>query len=473
MDLELTGDVGLRRPELARVPEHATHRVGGAELDLRGVLGAGDGAVPGPQPDRQVAADERAAARRRAAAPRPVRGGRSRLSVTVMSSPAVGRGRAGGRRCSPRRSRPGSTPGRSATSGRRPRRSRGSTRSSRAARKRVVPLPQRLGVVLPEGEVAATRSVVWSRVTSSITSTDGRKPPGKMYLLIQVNWPRVASIRSCGIVIAWMPTLPPGASTWSMVEKYDGQYSAPTASIISTETHRVVLPTGVLGRGPRGSRRSRCRPGRTTPAVGDPLTGQLELLGRERDRVDVGAAAGGADRELAPAGADLEHPGALADAGDVEQPLDLAHLRLRQVGRVGRGRQLRARRTRRTRRAPRSSSASGRGTAGTGRWRGRSGGRSARATGSRRAGGSGGAWPPRTPGRAAAAAGPGWPSRRPARSGSRRGRRARRCPRRRSCTPRRSRSGRRGRCGRRTPRGGGSASPARRGRAPRGDPARW
>ena len=40
---------------------------------------------------------------------------------------------------------------------------------------------------------------------------------------------------------------------------------------------------------------------------------------------------GGADRELAPAGADLEDPGALADAGLVEQPLDLAGLGLEQV----------------------------------------------------------------------------------------------------------------------------------------------
>ena len=57
--------------------------------------------------------------------------------------------------------------------------------------------------------------------------------------------------------------------------------------------------------------------------------------------MDVGAAAGGADRELAPAGADLEHPGALADAGLVEQPLDLARLRLGErlaVAALGRAR---------------------------------------------------------------------------------------------------------------------------------------
>ena len=73
-------------------------------------------------------------------------------------------------------------------------------------------------------------------VISSIASTEGRKPPGKTYLLIQVCEPRVASIRSWGIVIAWIPTRPPGASTRSMVEKYVDQKSYPTASIISTDS---------------------------------------------------------------------------------------------------------------------------------------------------------------------------------------------------------------------------------------------
>ena len=43
---------------------------------------------------------------------------------------------------------------------------------------------------------------------------------------------------------------------------------------------------------------------------GDPVLGELELLDRQRDRVDGRAATGRADRELAPAGADLEHAGA-------------------------------------------------------------------------------------------------------------------------------------------------------------------
>ncbi len=96
--------------------------------------------------------------------------------------------------------------------------------------------------------------------------------------------------------------------------------------------------------------------------------------------------------------------------GLVEQPVDLAELR----GLAGRPRPARrppgsARRMRRCRRAPRSSSGSGRGTARTGRWTGRSGGRCCRGTVSRRCcGGSRGALGDHErPGSAAAAAGPG------------------------------------------------------------------
>ena len=39
-----------------------------------------------------------------------------------------------------------------------------------------------------------------------------------------------------------MPTRPPGASTRSMVRKYVGQYSWPTASIISTESTASYAP---------------------------------------------------------------------------------------------------------------------------------------------------------------------------------------------------------------------------------------
>ena len=57
-DVELTGDVGLRGAELARVPEQAPQGVGGAQHDQGRVRGPGDRAVPRLQPDRQVAADE-------------------------------------------------------------------------------------------------------------------------------------------------------------------------------------------------------------------------------------------------------------------------------------------------------------------------------------------------------------------------------------------------------------------------------
>ena len=56
--LDLAGDVGLRGPELARVPDQPSDRVLGAQLDQGGVLGTGLGAVPGAQPNGQVAADE-------------------------------------------------------------------------------------------------------------------------------------------------------------------------------------------------------------------------------------------------------------------------------------------------------------------------------------------------------------------------------------------------------------------------------
>ncbi len=57
-----------------------------------------------------------------------------------------------------------------------------------------------------------------------------------MYLRIQVYVPALASIRSCGMVIAWRTARPPGSRTRSSVAKYAGQYGRPTASIISTLT---------------------------------------------------------------------------------------------------------------------------------------------------------------------------------------------------------------------------------------------
>ena len=54
---------------------------------------------------------------------------------------------------------------------------------------------------------------------SSIACKDGIRPPGKMYFWIQPKLRRVASTRSCAMVIAWMPTTPPGASSRSSVVK--------------------------------------------------------------------------------------------------------------------------------------------------------------------------------------------------------------------------------------------------------------
>ncbi len=58
-DVELAGHVGLGGAELARVPQQPAHGVDRVEHDQRRVDRAGDRVVPGLQPDRQVAADER------------------------------------------------------------------------------------------------------------------------------------------------------------------------------------------------------------------------------------------------------------------------------------------------------------------------------------------------------------------------------------------------------------------------------
>ena len=56
--VELAGDVGLRGPELAGVPEQTSYGVEGAQLDDRAVDGAGLRPVPGPQEHGQLAAHE-------------------------------------------------------------------------------------------------------------------------------------------------------------------------------------------------------------------------------------------------------------------------------------------------------------------------------------------------------------------------------------------------------------------------------
>ena len=118
---------------------------------------------------------------------------------------------------------------------------------------------------------------------------------------------RVASIRSCGIVIAWIATRPPGASTRSRVSKYVGQNSWPTASIISTDTHGVVRSPGRRSRGSRTARPSTrsASPAAAIRASASAFCSVESVIVRTRR-----APPGGPDRELAPAGADLEHPGA-------------------------------------------------------------------------------------------------------------------------------------------------------------------
>ncbi len=53
----------------------------------------------------------------------------------------------------------------------------------------------------------------------------------------------MATSRSWAIRIAWIATLPPGASSESIFAKYVGQYSSPTASIISTLTTASNWPS--------------------------------------------------------------------------------------------------------------------------------------------------------------------------------------------------------------------------------------
>ena len=52
-----------------------------------------------------------------------------------------------------------------------------------------------------------------------IASVDGSRPPGKMYFWIQVWVLRLASIRECGMVMAWIATRPPGVTSASSVRK--------------------------------------------------------------------------------------------------------------------------------------------------------------------------------------------------------------------------------------------------------------
>ena len=54
--------------------------------------------------------------------------------------------------------------------------------------------------------------------------------------------PAAAVVTPAGVAQRLQAALPPGASSRSMVSKYVGQYSWPTASIISTDTTASKLP---------------------------------------------------------------------------------------------------------------------------------------------------------------------------------------------------------------------------------------
>ena len=73
--------------------------------------------------------------------------------------------------------------------------------------------------------MSTVRNVVWRPVIPRIASVDASIPPGKMYLWIQVWVLRLALIRECGMVIAWIATRPPGVARRSRVWKYLRQNS--------------------------------------------------------------------------------------------------------------------------------------------------------------------------------------------------------------------------------------------------------
>ena len=68
--------------------------------------------------------------------------------------------------------------------------------------------------------MSTVRKAVCRSVISAMAWIDGSSPPGKMYFWIQVCVLRLASIRSCGMVIAWIATRPPGRTSRSSVAKY-------------------------------------------------------------------------------------------------------------------------------------------------------------------------------------------------------------------------------------------------------------
>ena len=374
-DVELAGDVGLRGTELARPPHHPAYGVRGPQHDQRRVRRAGLGAVPRPQPDRQVAAQERP---QRCLQPqRQRRSSPSRPSpvetLVVIGPPPVAPAPAAARRGTRKRSRPASTPGRSATSAGRSWSNPRAATSSAAAAERLVPLPQGLGVVAPERQPVdqPQRRVAPGDLVDHLDR--GQEAAGEDVLVD----PGVRSAGGEHPVVRHGDRLDPHPAAGCEDPVEGGEVRRPVVVADRLDhldrQHRVVGP----GHRPVVAQVDRHPVGE--PGRGDPLAGQRLLLAGQRDRPDRRAAAGRADRQLAPAGADLEHPAALPDPGLVEQPLDLADLRAaRSECRRGSATRWSPRSSNGAGRARPSSSWSRRGTAGTGRWTGRSGARRCR-----------------------------------------------------------------------------------------------
>ena len=131
-------------------------------------------------------------------------------------------------------------------------------------------------------------------------------------------------------MIDWRPKRPPGASSRSTVREVLGPEALADGLDHLDADHGVVLADGVAV---------------VADVDGDPVgdagllgadAGELRLLHRERQRRHACAALRGADRGLAPPGADLEDAAAGAHAREVEDPVDLAVLGVGQRTRAGR-----------------------------------------------------------------------------------------------------------------------------------------
>ena len=129
------------------------------------------------------------------------------------------------------------------------------------------------------------------------------------------------------MVMAWIATRPPGDTSRSRAWKYVGQNRISDRLDHLDRDHGVVEPVDfavVLELDHAPGRTDRPRPPAAAASRCCSADSVMEWT--------CGAAGRGADAQFAPARADLEHAAARADACRVEQPVDLAVLRVRQVG---------------------------------------------------------------------------------------------------------------------------------------------